>query len=38
MTVLQTFMRDRKLKDGVSNAMVNRALQSSVALLKARKD
>jgi integrase len=27
MTVLQPFVRDRKLKDGVSNATVNRALE-----------
>jgi integrase len=27
MTVLQPFIRDRKLKDGVSNATVNRALE-----------
>lgn len=27
MTALQPFMRDRKMKDGVSNATVNRALE-----------
>jgi len=27
MTVLQPFIRDRKLKDGVSNATINRALE-----------
>jgi hypothetical protein len=34
MTVLQPFIRDRKVKDGVSNATVNRALEVVRRILK----